>query len=86
MLRITRSESEDAVTFILEGKLLAAWLDELRLVLASASPNKRVILDLAALSFADASGALLLGGLQRKGVALHAPSPLLSALIAAASA
>ena len=50
MLRITVSESKDAVTFILEGKLRLAWLSELRKAIESATESKRVILDLAALS------------------------------------
>jgi len=44
-----------------------------------------VILDLAALSFADAAGARLLAALARDGVSMRAPSALLTALIAAAS-
>lgn len=86
MLRITVSESKDAVTFILEGKLLLAWLSELRRAIESATESKRVILDLAALSFADSAGAHLLATLERNGVALRAPSALISALIAAAAA
>lgn len=86
MLRITRLESEDAAIFMLEGKLLSAWLGELREAIESANKSKPVILDLAALSFADASGAFFLATLERTGVSLHAPSALISTLIAAATA
>jgi anti-anti-sigma regulatory factor len=85
VLRITRSESEDAVSFILEGKLRTAWLPELNSALATTSAGKRVILDLADLSFVDPSGARLLAALERSGVALRAPSALVAALIDAAT-
>jgi anti-anti-sigma regulatory factor len=85
VLRITRIESEDDVTLVLEGKLHAAWLDELRAALASARTDKPVILDLAALSFADSSGVRFLAALQRDGIALHRPTALISALILTAA-
>jgi len=85
MLRISRLESEDAVIFILEGKLLVAWLTELMAAIEGASKSKPVILDLAALSFADAAGARLLARLERDGVSLRSASALLTALIGAAA-
>jgi anti-anti-sigma regulatory factor len=85
VLRITRSESEDAVTFVLEGKLRTAWLPELSSALATTPASKHVILDLAALSFVDPSGARLLAALERSGVGLRAPSAFVAALIDAAT-
>jgi hypothetical protein len=84
MLRITRTDSITAATFRLEGKLLEPWLDELKTGLAEVDGRKTVILELAGLSYADASGALLLATLERSGVELRAPSPLLAGLIASA--
>ncbi len=84
MLRISVSESTDAVVLMLEGKLLLAWLNELRKAIGSATDTKRVILDLSGLSFVDSAGAHLLATLERNGVALRAPSALITALIAAA--
>jgi ABC-type transporter Mla MlaB component len=85
VLRITRLEFEDNVTLVLEGKLHGAWLDELRAALVSVATGKHVILDLAALSFADSCGVRFLAALQRQGIVLYRPSALMSALILAAA-
>jgi len=61
MLRITPLSSPGRLTLKLEGKLVSAWVDELR----SASDSLRGFagtkaLDLADLSYADAAGLALL--------------------------
>jgi anti-anti-sigma regulatory factor len=86
VLRISRSESEDAVTFILEGKLRTALLLELCSALATTPAGKHMVLDLAAVSFVDPYGARFLAALERGGAALHAPSAFVAALIEAAAA
>jgi anti-anti-sigma regulatory factor len=84
MLRITRSESGDGVTLLLEGKLLEPWVGELRAAIGSAGGTTSLVLDLAGLRFADSVGALLLATMQRKGVVLREPSAFIAALVAAA--
>jgi anti-anti-sigma regulatory factor len=84
MLRITRSESGDGVVLFLEGKLLEPWVGELCAAIGSAGSTTPLVLDLAALRFADSVGALLLATLQRRGVVLREPSAFIAALVAAA--
>jgi len=86
MLRISRSESQGAVLLVLEGKLLAPWVGELRAAIGHLDGKSPVILDVGGLSFADSVGARLLGTLQRNGVVLRAPSALIAALVAASGA
>jgi len=84
MLRISRSDSAGVTVLLLEGKLLAPWLDELEHAIAAADSKNAVQLDLSALNFADPSGALLLATLERRGIALRAVPPLVAGLMAAA--
>jgi anti-anti-sigma regulatory factor len=64
MLRITRiSQAGEATTLKLEGKLLAAWCDELRAACdhgAGGADAGGVRLDLYDVSFVDADGTVLL--------------------------
>jgi anti-anti-sigma regulatory factor len=84
MLRISRSDSGHSTSFLLEGKLLEPWLDELRDAIARVPSARAVVLDLSGLSFIDAPGAVMLATLKRSGTCLESPSPLVAALIAAA--
>ena len=84
MLRISRSDSTHSTSFLLEGKLLEPWLDELRSALAAVAARRPVVLDLSGLSFVDPPAALLLATLERGGTRLKSPSPLIAGLIAAA--
>lgn len=70
MLRISvTSNSDDAIHFQLEGKLIGPWVDELRQLSNDAlSHNKRVTLDLKKLWFMDLRGAELLRNLQQRQV------------------
>lgn len=70
MLRISRIEPvQDAVTLRLEGRVVGAWVTELRQscekVLAAGWPLK---LHLAHVEFADANGVALLSSLRSRGV------------------
>jgi len=84
MLRISRSDSADSTSFLLEGKLLEPWLEELRGALAGVASRRAVVLNLSGLSYVDPSAALLLATLNRSGTRLESPSPLVAALISAA--
>jgi ABC-type transporter Mla MlaB component len=70
MLRISKPEPvDDAVTLRLEGRVVGAWVMELResceKVLAAGWPLK---LHLAQVEFADANGVALLSSLRSRGV------------------
>ena len=64
MLKISRvSESDSPLVLRLEGQLTGPWVDELRRVcIATTNGTKapQLVLDLAGVSFLDASGILLL--------------------------
>jgi ABC-type transporter Mla MlaB component len=82
MLRITTRQEDESLLLKLEGKLLEPWLDEVRRVCsASGTPQDRIRLDLAAVTFADADGAALLRELIRNGVAIDACSGFVALLL-----
>ncbi|MFO1503483.1 MAG: hypothetical protein U1F39_06670 [Steroidobacteraceae bacterium] len=68
MLRIHQRLEPDSTTLLLEGKLLAPWVGEVRLAAASALARGHLKLDLSDLAFADAEGVALLQSLQQGGV------------------
>lgn len=70
MLRISvTGESEKAIQLRVEGWLVGAWVEELRLQSQSAlSQAKSLTLDLEKLLFVDAKGAVLLRDLAQKNV------------------
>jgi ABC-type transporter Mla MlaB component len=74
-LRITRQENSEAVqTLKLEGKLLEAWVSEVRVACAPPGRPGRTRLDLSAVTFADTNGIELLRELLRQGVEIEACS------------
>lgn len=83
MLKITQSyRDEFELVLKLEGKLLAAWVDELREACRRASAEtSRLQLDLSELSFADVSGTIALRELMRQGVAITTASPFVGELL-----
>jgi ABC-type transporter Mla MlaB component len=75
MLRITALAENGTETLRLEGKLLAPWVAELEQACAQAQTRSpRVYLDLALVSFVDATGVCSLRALLRQGIALAACS------------
>ena len=81
MLRITEIHTPGSVTLKLEGKLLAAWVDELKRAYEAASARGTIGLDLHDLLFVDAAGAAALGGLMRRGATLLSCSNFVSELL-----
>jgi ABC-type transporter Mla MlaB component len=79
VLRISvTDESEKAIQLRVEGWLVGAWVEELRLQSGSAlSQSKDLTLDLEKLLFVDAKGAALLRDLARKNVAQLNCSPFI---------
>ena len=70
MLRISIiSDSDQAIQFQLEGKLIGPWVEELqRLSDEALSHQKAVSLDLERVSFVDSRGVALLRDLARRQV------------------
>ena len=83
MLLITQPVSVTLVSIGLEGKLLGAWVDEARQIVAAARASERVCLDLQGLTFADSRGIELLRTLRQEGIPLLGCSPLIEGLLAA---
>src|SRR4051812_50016546 len=83
MLRISVSEQEPSCRIIkLEGKLLQAWVDEVRSLCVEAEEGSLPSLDLSGLSFVDRRGAEMLQQLLRQGVGIHACSPFVAGVVA----
>lgn len=82
MLRITSIESPGRLTLKLEGKLLGAWVDELR---AASQPLTTFIgeraLDLADLTFIDDAGVRQLRDLTDQGMRITSCSQFVSELL-----
>jgi hypothetical protein len=65
-------DSDQAIEFALEGKLVGPWVDELRRLSHEAlSQKKSVSLNLENVWFVDAKGAALLRDLSRRQVSQH---------------
>jgi anti-anti-sigma regulatory factor len=82
MLRLTRTTRRtDEVVLLLEGRLYGEWValleDECTHLLQA---NRRVLLDLAQLSFVDRRGARLLRDLGSRVVLINCP-PLVDELV-----
>jgi len=86
MLRITPEiDALGDTRLVLEGRIVGAWVAELRRVAASCRPaSGRIVLDLAAVSFADADGLELLRGLLAGTARLGRASSVVSALLGGA--
>jgi len=81
MLRITTSETAEAIHLRLEGKLTGAWvaeLDQLYFDKKNRQGVRSMVLDLKELTGADAAGRYLLALIQREGAAIENAHPLLA--------
>ena len=83
LLFITQPTAVTLVSIGLEGKLLGAWVEEARQIVAAARASDRVCLNLQGLTFADFGGVELLRALRREGVPLLGCSALIEGLLAA---
>lgn len=80
MLRITKQTPPNSrPVLVLEGRLVGAWVGELRRTAAEVDGEKSV--DLAGVTFADADGVAALRLLRRSGADLVGASGFLAALI-----
>ncbi len=72
-------DSDQAIEFALEGKLVGPWVDELRRLSHDAlSQNKSVSLNLEKVWFVDANGAALLRDLAGRQVSQYNSSQFVS--------
>ena len=83
MLLITKPVQMTFALIGLEGKLLGAWVEEARQIIAAARASDRICLNLQGLTFADSRGIELLRSLRREGIPLLGCSPLIEGLLAA---
>ena len=83
MLKITRRSGRGQVpTVQLEGEVLGPWVGAVRDACAKRGRrSRRLRLDLAAVSYADAAGTQLLRDLLREGVEVVACSSFLTELL-----
>ena len=83
MLRISTVESSDQpATLRLEGQIAGRWVGELRKSCErELSKDKRLIVDLADVSFVDRDGITLLTTLANRQVALVNPQPFVAELL-----
>jgi hypothetical protein len=80
MLRIDRIERDGRTVFQLEGRVIGAWVDELRRSCRDALGHPgSLTLDLGAVSFVDAGGVVLLRELESRQVALANTTPFVAA-------
>ena len=83
MLKITEvSRSDAAITFKLEGKVLAPWVDELRRICTEPPHESRQIrLDLGAVTFLDEAGVELMRELIQQGITIAQCSGFIAELL-----
>jgi outer membrane protein TolC/ABC-type transporter Mla MlaB component len=67
MLRITTTETDERVMLKLEGKLSGPWAAELEQCWRTASPAKRLVLDLSGVTFVDPAGKKVLCAIATAG-------------------
>jgi len=83
MLRVNAAISPQGTTVTLEGRVVAAWLDELsrcwNRLLASAARPIRVELD--GVTYVDAAGKAMLRAMHADGARLHATTVMLRAVV-----
>jgi anti-anti-sigma regulatory factor len=83
VLKITElSRSDSAITFKLEGKVLAPWVDELRRI-CTEPPHElsQIHLDLDAVTFLDEAGVQLMRELIRQGITIAQCSGFIAELL-----
>ena len=85
MLKVTTKEGAASLTFVLEGRLCRPWTPEAErdwTKLISTAGDKKVVIDLAGLTFVDADGEALLRLLMQSGTQVRAGGVLVSHLVA----
>lgn len=84
MLRISVLDGAQAARLKLEGKLAHEWVAEMEkawIALVGNGRKKKVVVDLADISFVDDSGKALLSRIRQSGAELVGSGPMVAALI-----
>jgi len=81
MLRITDSRGDTKRVVMLEGKLLGAWVDEVRGLFVGIEVDSFPTLDLSSLSYVDRAGVEMLQELLGRGARIRACSPFVAELL-----
>jgi outer membrane protein len=84
MLRITTQDSPEALTFLVEGKLVGAWAKELEESWRQAAPNRgrrALIIDLSEALFIDGEGRRILAKLFREGAFFRTAGPMTESIV-----
>ena len=71
MLRITTTEQDGHLKWILQGQLAGPWAAELKAAWGArcgASKNRKCVVDLTDVTFVDEAGALVLSSMKSEGV------------------
>ena len=85
MLRITTHNPAPMTSFVLEGKLVGPWVQELEKCwenALAADPSRAVLVNLAAVTFIDCAGRELLSRMRRQGARLLSNGVLINAIVA----
>lgn len=85
MLRIYIHDQVPVTSFVLEGKLVGPWVEELEKcweTALAAHPKRTMLVDLADVSFIDGDGRALLGRMRQQGVKLLSTGVLINAIVA----
>ena len=85
MLRIYIHAQVPVTSFVLEGKLVGPWVEELEKGWESAlaaNPSRMMLVDLAHVSFIDSEGRALLARMRQKGARLLSMGVLINAIVA----
>jgi anti-anti-sigma regulatory factor len=82
MLKITSHSDSERTAFELEGRLLGAWVEELKTCWQqAASVNQQVIVRLKEVTFVDQAGRKLLADMHNQGVTLAAEGCMMRTII-----
>ena len=85
MLKITTRNLAPMTNFLLEGKLVGPWVQELEKCwehALAADPSRAVLVNLAAVTFIDCAGRELLSRMRRQGARLLSNGVLINAIVA----
>ncbi|HZS03284.1 MAG TPA: hypothetical protein VFD58_00285 [Blastocatellia bacterium] len=85
MLRITIHNEAKVTSFVIEGKLVGPWVEELEKCWKSAlaaDPSRAMLVNLAAVTFIDSAGRAQLAGMRRQGARLLSTGVLINAIVA----
>jgi hypothetical protein len=84
MLRITIHDKPRVTSFVIEGKLVGPWVEELEKcwesVLAT-EPSSTILVNLTAVTFIDYEGRELLTRMRRLGVRLESAGLVMDAIV-----